>query len=317
MKTITASIIAKNEEEMIETMLRTIEGVDEIVILDTGSTDKTVEIGRKYGTVLTHYTWNDDFAEARNECKKFCKGDWLLIMDCDEELLSPVSQLKNMVNSEWANRFDLLLFDVQTPIERNEQPRLIRNLKEIWYAGSAHNLPRYFPEGQDKPARMIPHDKAFKTSFSVRANVSPNHARDPDRTKRILEKALQKDPRNTRNLYYYIREWLNRKDPIKALYYLDKYFAISGLTNERADAHFIAATCHLDLGDPMNAVNQCMEALKILPSFRAPLELMEMLAHPDMKPYWNKYARGANNKGVLFIRDMKKMQPQNIVHKKK
>jgi len=55
MKKLSLSIIAKNEELMIEKMLKSCEGVDEIIILDTGSTDKTIEIAQKYGTVLTHY----------------------------------------------------------------------------------------------------------------------------------------------------------------------------------------------------------------------------------------------------------------------
>ena len=308
MKKLSLSVIAKNEEEMIETMLKSCEGVDEIIILDTGSTDKTVEIGRKYGTVLTHYKWNDNFSEARNEVKKHCTGDWLLIIDCDEILESPVSQIQSMINGAWTDKFDLLLFEVQTPLERNEQPRVFRNDPNIWYYGAAHNLPRYFPDGVDKPetSESIPHAKAFKTTYKVTANVSPNHAVDKDRTLRILGKSLATDPMNTRNIYYYVREWLNRKEPEKALYWLERYFKISGLTNECADAHFIAATCHLDLGDPLSAVGEAMEAIKILPSFRASYEFMGMLAHPEMKPYWNRFAKIADNKGVLFIRDMGK-----------
>lgn len=315
MKKLSLSIIAKNEEQMIEEALKSCQGVDEIIILDTGSTDKTIEIGQKYGTVLTHYKWNDNFSESRNECKKHCTGDWLLIIDADEILNSPVSQLKNMINSAWTDKYDLLLFDVHTPIECNEQPRLIRNLPNIWYYGAAHNLPRYFPEGLEHPekSQTIPHEKAFKTSYTVTARVSPQHAADPDRTLRILEKALRNDPMNTRNLYYYIREWLNRQDPYRALYYLDRYFRISGFTNECADAHFIAATCHLDLGDPMKAVNECMEAIKILPSFRAPYELMERLAHPEMRKYWQRFAGNVDNKAVLFIRDLKKIEQQNRI----
>jgi len=202
----------------------------------------------------------------------------------------------------------LILFDVQTPLERNEQPRLIRNSPDIWYYAAAHNLPRYYPDGLEKPETSIPipHSKAWKTTYTVTANVSPNHKRDPDRTLRILQKSLTTDPMNTRNIYYYVREWLNRKEPEKALYWLGRYFKISGMTNECADAHFIAATCHLDLGDPMSAVNEALEAIKILPSFRASYEFMEMLAHPEMKPYWNRFARIADNKDVLFIRDMNK-----------
>jgi len=306
MRKLTASIICKNEEEMLPIMLDSIKGIDEIIVLDTGSTDKSIEIAKSYGAKVFKDPWRDDFSYSRNACKKHCTGDWLLIIDCDEVLECTIEQIKSMINSEWANRYDLLLFDVQTGLERNEQPRLIKNKKDIWYYGAAHNLPRYYPDGLDSPhtSRMIPNDKTFKTTFRVTANCSPNHAKDPDRTLRILETALSKEPMNTRNLYYYVREWLNRKDPARALYWLGRYFKIAQMTNERADAHFIAATCHLDLGDPVSAIDECMNAIKILPTFKAPYQLLEMLAHDTMKQQWHKMAQSANNAGVLFVRDM-------------
>ena len=313
MKKLSLSVIAKNEELMIEKMLKSCEGVDEIIILDTGSTDRTIEIAEKYGTVLTHYKWDDNFSEARNECKKHCTGDWLLILDCDEVLDSHIAQIKNMINSTWTDKHDVLMFDVQTPVEKCEQPRLFRNNPDIWYRDAAHNLLMRFPDGLDNPktSERIPDVRTFKTSYHITANVSPNHQADPDRTKRMLEKSLAKDPTNSRALYYYVREWLGRHEPIKALYWLDRYFRVAQATNECADAHFIAATCHFDLGDPVKAIDEAWIAMKILPSFRAPLEfLREIYNHPDMKAQLDRYAGNANNKGVLFVRKMERLDPK-------
>ena len=317
MTKISANIICKNEEEMLPAMFESIKGVDEIIFLDTGSTDKSIEIAKSYGAKIFEDPWIDDFSNSRNSCMKHATGEWHLIIDADEILDTPMERIRNMLNLGIIKQkaYDLILFDVQTGVERNEQPRLIRNKPDIWYFGAVHNLPRYFPEGLDHPEKSvnIPMDKAFKANCHITANVSPNHAKDPDRSKRILESALKQEPHNTRHLYYYVREWLNRKDPIKALYFLDRYFKLSGPTNECADAHFIAATCHWDLGDTYKAVNECMEAIKILATFRAPYQLLEMLAHPDMKETWNRHAKAANNKGVLFIRDMRvnQLKPQS------
>ena len=85
--TISASLIIKNEEAMLPKCLKSIKGVDEIVIVDTGSEDKSIQIAKKAGAkVYTDYKWNDNFAEARNESKKHCTKEWLLIIDGDEAL---------------------------------------------------------------------------------------------------------------------------------------------------------------------------------------------------------------------------------------
>lgn len=79
-------IIAKNEESCIENCLKSIKDISsEIIVVDTGSTDNTVEISRKYAKVY-HDTWEDDFSKARNKSISYATGDWILIIDPDETL---------------------------------------------------------------------------------------------------------------------------------------------------------------------------------------------------------------------------------------
>lgn len=81
-------LIVKNEEKNIERCIKSVENiVDEIVILDTGSTDNTLEIAKKYNTRIFHSEWKNDFALARNEAISHATGDWILILDADEELI--------------------------------------------------------------------------------------------------------------------------------------------------------------------------------------------------------------------------------------
>lgn len=80
-------IIAKNEELNIEKSLKSIHSIaDEIILVDTGSTDKTKEIAKKYNAKIFDFKWNDDYSKARNESIKYAKSEWILVLDADEEL---------------------------------------------------------------------------------------------------------------------------------------------------------------------------------------------------------------------------------------
>lgn len=80
-------MIVKNEERFLRNCLESVRGVvDEIVIVDTGSTDGTAEIARAYGAVLVSHDWNDDFSEARNISLTHATGEWALWLDADEEI---------------------------------------------------------------------------------------------------------------------------------------------------------------------------------------------------------------------------------------
>jgi tetratricopeptide (TPR) repeat protein len=82
---LTACMIVKNEEVMLsKTLSNLVKSVDEVVMVDTGSTDATVEIAKKNGVKLYHFDWIDDFSAARNESLKHATGDWIIWIDADE-----------------------------------------------------------------------------------------------------------------------------------------------------------------------------------------------------------------------------------------
>ena len=84
---ISACMIVKNEEEFLPNCLNSIKAaVDEIIVVDTGSADDTVNIAKYFGAKVYHHPWNDSFSEARNHCLNYASGDWILQIDADEEL---------------------------------------------------------------------------------------------------------------------------------------------------------------------------------------------------------------------------------------
>lgn len=88
MATVSLCMIVKDEENNIRRCLECVSSfVDEIIILDTGSTDQTKSICLEYGAKFIEYDWNNDFAYARNQSIKEASCDWILWLDADEELI--------------------------------------------------------------------------------------------------------------------------------------------------------------------------------------------------------------------------------------
>ena len=89
-------MIVKNEEYYLPRCLSSVNNiVDEVIIVDTGSTDKTVEIAKSFGAKVYFFPWNNNFSEARNESLKYASKEWILILDADDELYT--EDQKNLI----------------------------------------------------------------------------------------------------------------------------------------------------------------------------------------------------------------------------
>ena len=98
--TISLCMIVKNEEDFLSQCLQSVEGVvDEIVMVDTGSSDLTLEIARSFKAKVFQHEWKEDFSDARNVSLKHATSDWILFLDGDE-VLEPESarMLPEMLN---------------------------------------------------------------------------------------------------------------------------------------------------------------------------------------------------------------------------
>ncbi|MEG1828416.1 MAG: glycosyltransferase [Cellulosilyticaceae bacterium] len=85
MSTLSACLIAKNEQHTIGNCLKSLQSIaNEIIVVDTGSTDDTIHIATSYGAKVIHTIWEDDFSKARNLSLTQATQDWILIIDCDE-----------------------------------------------------------------------------------------------------------------------------------------------------------------------------------------------------------------------------------------
>jgi len=100
-------MIVKNEKAFLEECLLSVQGlVDEIVIVDTGSSDKTKEIALKFGAMVYDFEWCDDFSLARNESLKYATGDWILVLDADEVIAKEdFGKMRNLIEQTKAKGF--------------------------------------------------------------------------------------------------------------------------------------------------------------------------------------------------------------------
>lgn len=87
---LSATLIVRDEERVLPDCLRSLQGfVDEIVVVDTGSRDRSVEISLEYGARVLHHPWTGDFSAARNVALGHARGEWILYIDADERVRDP------------------------------------------------------------------------------------------------------------------------------------------------------------------------------------------------------------------------------------
>ncbi len=134
-------MIVRNEEKYLAQCLRSVSGLaSQIVIVDTGSRDRTCDIAREFGAEVHSFEWVDDFSAARNEALQHARGDWVLVLDADEELLVESSRhLVPLMEDAGHSGYRIPLQDVvRGPSSTIHVPRLFRNAPGIQFTGRIH-----------------------------------------------------------------------------------------------------------------------------------------------------------------------------------
>lgn len=146
---ISVAMIMKNEEHNLDRALGSIKPyVDEIIVVDTGSTDSSVEIAKKYTDKIYFYEWRDDFSAARNYSLQYPTCEWVLIYDADEEVKEDFAGLRdflknlpNDVNTVYLPTLNYLDWDLKRT-EIASTARLFRN-GTVRYENIVHNQAIY------------------------------------------------------------------------------------------------------------------------------------------------------------------------------
>jgi len=183
MAQLSLSMIVRNEEATLGHCLESVRQlVDEIVVIDTGSQDRTPEIAKSFGATLGHFPWGDNFAEARNHSLSLCNGDWVLVLDADEAIDSQDHAcIREALRQEKIPAYRMTLRNylpsgdlstVGVPATQNRSSyqegkdfgyyadsqglRLCRRLPGLGFRGRIHELLDPFFEAQGLPIGVLP-----------------------------------------------------------------------------------------------------------------------------------------------------------------
>ncbi len=156
-------MIVKDEEENLNSCLESVRTlVDEIIVVDTGSIDRTTEIARSHGAIIHVFPWNNDFSSARNESLKYATGKWNLVLDADEVLdVNDHTSIRQLIVAKGADAYSLVQrtylkqstcadwksLETETKLARgchgyvaSRLVRLFRNNEKVRFKGRVHEL---------------------------------------------------------------------------------------------------------------------------------------------------------------------------------
>lgn len=256
MPTISLCMIVKNEEAHIARCLDSVaELVDEIIIVDTGSTDRTVEIVSAYTSQVYRLPWKDDFSEARNHSFSKASMDYCMWMDADDILEKTEKEKFLQLKQSLSSDTDIVMMKYNTSFDEGGKPcfsyfreRWIRNCAQYRWIGAVHEV--IPPNG-----RIVYSD--------IAASHKKKGAGDPDRNLRIYRKMLAEgkvlDPRQQ---YYYGRELYYHKLYEEAALVLEQFMlSEEGWIENRIEACSVCARCYYELGQDQTALLTLLRSL--------------------------------------------------------
>ena len=277
---ISICMIMKNEERCLERCLKSLTPLREqlpceLIITDTGSTDRSIEIAEKYADKLLHFEWCNDFSAARNFGLEEAKGEWIMVIDADEELVEDVSHLvkfftseekykyygcflkkKNCFDAEICNKVESLK-DYDGPESAFLDYRVFRANDNPRYQGIIHETVPYKNPAYTFNDLVLYHDGY--------AYEDPKKRKEKGfRNASLLEKALKENLHDLRQINMILNEsTVLNKDAYKNLILLTEKIMYKSLNSSFAPDSFIKVADYYRTHDEVEkALKICKDYLK-------------------------------------------------------
>lgn len=254
MISISLCMIVKNEENTLARCLDSIKDiVDEIIIVDTGSTDRTIDIARKYTNNIYQFKWVDDFSAARNYAFQHASMDYVLTMDADdifhdkEKLLRLKQTLPSYVNAI-TMKYHAAFDEGGNVLASLRQVRLVKRSKQFKWHGAVH-------EFLDVSGEVL-HSDIIISHKRMHQNNNRNLL--------IYRKQLNEGiPFTPRDLFYYGNELYDNSYYVEAIpVYKDFIKTENHWLEDERTAYRKLADCYSEMGDVDNAIHYILKTFQ-------------------------------------------------------
>lgn len=244
MATLSVCMIVKNEEKVLARCLQSVQGLaDEIVIVDTGSTDATKDIARSFTSQVYDFEWVDDFAAARNFSFSKATKDYIMWLDADDVLLDDDREAFEQLMRTLPENTDVVMCRYHTGFDERGKPnffyyreRIVRNEAGFFWKGAIHE------------AIEIRGQILYSIAAVTHQKSGPG---DPDRNLRIFEHMLQKGERLApREQFYYARELHDHGRTREAIQILQSFLKEgAGWVENNIEACRLLSACRVETGE--------------------------------------------------------------------
>lgn len=316
---ISACYIVKNEAKNLAKSIKSLKNqVNEIVVVDTGSTDNTITVARKLGARVYSFPWQDDFGKARNFALSKAKGDWLVLLDADEYFTAKTAgNIRQVIRQ--AKQIDGILvqlvnFDVNKAEVQNyfNALRIVRKQAGLHYEGMIHEELKLSGDNSMKlaqvPANML---EIYHTGYAT--SVSKQKIK---RNLQMLQQAVANGQSEESLARYFCDCYFGLDDMEKC-----EYYGWIEIRKGRQALNF-GSRCHRVL---MNYYGQRSDAESM--AKRRQLAEISVEQYPEVPDFWAEYSEcfyqsgeyaraiAAMEKALQLMQDYQGVEPSMLVER--
>ncbi len=256
---ISVCLIVKNEADCLHRALQSVPQNYEIIVVDTGSDDLTVEIAEQCGAKTYHYVWDNDFAAARNFCTSKANGHYILVMDADEVLpIDTDEQIQSFVSCHPRAAGCVIINNVMSgEIKKHKMVRFYPNVPAYYFKGRVHE--QIYESGEPAVFEMLPLE-VLHYGYEPGEYVTKNKA---ERYQTMYEAHLAEHPDDGYMLYQMGKLYFSLNEWEEAEQYLWRSY------NQMQRNRLYFPVMLVMLGYVLKEQNYTQEALTLLKSFES------------------------------------------------